>query len=63
MARRSTKAKGTDMTKRKGPKKAKLEFTVKRIERKQTRHLKGAALAEAQAKIEAGKKPSGSPKA
>ncbi len=28
------------MTKKKGPKKAKTEFTVKRIERKKTRHLK-----------------------
>ena len=28
------------MTKKKGPKKAKTEFSVKRIERKQTRHLK-----------------------
>ena len=45
------------MTKQKGPKKAKLEFTVKRMERKKTRHLKGAALAEAQAKIAATKKP------
>ena len=44
------------MTKQKGPKKAKLEFTVKRIERKKTRHLKGAALAEAQAKIAASKR-------
>jgi hypothetical protein len=30
------------MTKKKGPKKAKLEYTIKRIERKQTRHLKQA---------------------
>jgi len=30
------------MTKKKGPKKAKTEFTVKRIERKKTRHLKAA---------------------
>ena len=51
------------MTKRKGPKKAKLEFTIKRIERKQTRHLKGAALAEAEAKIAAAKKPSKAAKA
>lgn len=38
------------MTKKKGPKKAKTEFTVKRIERKKTRHLKttdaGAATAK-----------------
>jgi hypothetical protein len=32
------------MTKKKGPKKAKLEFTIKRIERKQTRHLKKASV-------------------
>jgi hypothetical protein len=30
------------VTKKKGSKKAKLEFTVKRIERKKTRHLKPA---------------------
>jgi hypothetical protein len=30
------------VTKKKGSKKAKLEFTVKRIERKKTRHLKTA---------------------
>jgi hypothetical protein len=34
------------MTKKKGPKKAKLEFTIKRIERKQTRHLKKAWVPE-----------------
>jgi hypothetical protein len=34
------------MTKKKGPKKAKTEFTVKRIERKQTRHLKTATTVE-----------------
>ena len=45
------------MTKQKGPKKAKLQFTVNRIERKKTRHLKGTALAEALAKIAASKKP------
>ena len=33
------------MTKKKGPKKAKTEFTVKRIERKKTRHLKNVAPA------------------
>ncbi len=33
------------MTKKKGKKKAKTEFTVKRIERKQTRHLKAPAAA------------------
>ena len=45
------------MTKQKGPKKPKFEFTVKRMERKKTRHLTGAALAEAQTKIAASKKP------
>ena len=45
------------MTKQKGPKKAKMEFTVKRIERKKTRHLTGPALAEAQARIAAAKQP------
>jgi hypothetical protein len=39
------------MTKQKGPKKPKTEFSVKRIQRKQTRHLEGAILAEALAKI------------
>jgi hypothetical protein len=37
------------MTKKKGPKKAKTEFTVKRIERKKTRHLK-AVVPEATSK-------------
>ena len=41
------------MTKQKGPKKAKTEFTVKRIQRKKTRHLKGSALVEAMAKMAA----------
>jgi hypothetical protein len=41
------------MTKLKGRKKAKMLFTVKRIDRKQIRHLRGAALAEATAKMEA----------
>lgn len=46
------------MTKQKGPKKPKMEFTVKRIERKKTRHLTGSALVEAMAKIaEAKRKP------
>ena len=44
------------MTKTKGPKRAKLEFTTKRIERKKTRHLTGSALAEAMAKIAGGEK-------
>jgi hypothetical protein len=44
------------MTKQKGPKKPKTEFSVKRIERKQTRHLTGAALAEATAKLASAKK-------
>jgi hypothetical protein len=48
-----------EMTKKKGPKKAKTTFSVLRIERKKTRHLTGAALAEAQAKIAAGKKTPG----
>ncbi|HUO58403.1 MAG TPA: hypothetical protein VMV05_09550 [bacterium] len=43
------------MTKLKGRKKAKTEFSVKRIERKQTRHLTGSALVEAMAKIAATK--------
>ena len=43
------------MTKMKGPKKAKTEFSVKRIERKKTRHLTGSALTEAIAKIVAGR--------
>jgi len=38
------------MTKKKGPKKAKLEFTVKRIERKKTRHLKAAPAPQTQPK-------------
>jgi hypothetical protein len=38
------------MTKKKGPKKAKTESSVKRIERKKTRHLKPAASPEAAAK-------------
>jgi hypothetical protein len=46
------------MTKKKGPKKAKTTFSVLRIERKKTRHLTGAALTDAQAKIAAGKKTS-----
>ena len=45
-----------NMTKQKGPKRAKLAFTVSRIEKKKTRHLKGAVLAEALAKIEATKR-------
>jgi len=49
------------MTKQKGPKKAKTEFSVKRIERKQTRHLSGAALAEAVAKIAATKRKQAEP--
>ena len=44
------------MTKQKGPKKAKTESSVKRIERKQTRHLTGSALVEAVAKFEAAKR-------
>ncbi len=44
------------MTKMKGPKKPKTEFSVKRIERKKTRHLTGSALVEAMAKIAAAKK-------
>ena len=44
------------MTKKKGRKKAKLEFTAQRIERKQTRHLSGSALTEMIAKIAAGKR-------
>ena len=39
-----------DMAKKKGPKKPKTEFSLKRIERKQTRHLSPAALAEWNAK-------------
>ena len=50
-----------DMTKQKGPKRAKLEFTVKRIENKKTRHLKGAVLEEALAKIAAAKKKTSDP--
>ncbi len=42
---------GKAMTKMKGHKKAKTEFSVKRIERKKTRHLTGSALTEAIAKI------------
>ncbi len=38
------------MTKKKGPKKPKTTFSVKRIERKQTRHLTGSALVEYMAK-------------
>jgi len=34
------------MTKAKGPKKAKMPFTIARFERKKTRHLSPAALAE-----------------
>ncbi len=46
------------MTKQKGRKKPKTEFSVKRIERKKTRHLTGSALVEAMAKIaQAGRKP------
>ncbi len=56
MARRSIRSKGTVMTKLKGPKKPKTEFTVKRIERKKTRHLTGSALVEAMAKIAASKR-------
>jgi hypothetical protein len=41
------------MAKLKGPKKPKTEFSVKRIDRKQTRHLKGALLEEANAKTAA----------
>jgi hypothetical protein len=44
------------MAKSKGPKKPKTEFSVKRIERKQTRHLTGSALVEAMAKIAAAKR-------
>lgn len=50
-----------DMTKQKGPKRAKLEFTMKRIENKKTRHLKGAVLEEALAKIAAAKKKKSDP--
>jgi hypothetical protein len=39
------------MTKKKGPKKAKTEFTVKRIERKKTRHLKNAPPPEIAVKV------------
>ncbi len=39
------------MTKKKGPKKAKTEFTVKRIERKKTRHLKNIPAPEAAVKV------------
>jgi len=38
------------MTKAKGPKKAKMPFTVARFERKKTRHLSPAALSEYNAK-------------
>jgi hypothetical protein len=48
--------KGKKMTKQKGPKRAKTEFSVMRIERKQTRHLAGPALVEAMAKIAATKR-------
>jgi len=44
------------MTKQKGNKRAKTEFTVKRIERKKTRHLTGSALTEMIAKIEAARR-------
>lgn len=44
------------MTKQKGRKKPKTEFTVKRIERKKTRHLTGSALVEMIAKIAAAKR-------
>jgi hypothetical protein len=50
-----------EMTKQKGPKKAKTLFSVARIERKQTRHLKGAALEEMLAKIAATKKKAAAP--
>ena len=50
------------MTKKKGPKKAKTQFTVQRIERKKTRHLTGSALAEAMAKIDAGRAKVATPK-
>jgi hypothetical protein len=45
-----------EMTKQKGPKRAKTEFSVKRIEHKKTRHLTGSALVEAIAKIEGAKR-------
>jgi len=44
------------MTKLKGPKRAKMPFTVARIERKKTRHLSPAALAEYNARKPAVKK-------
>ena len=44
------------MAKQKGSKKPKTEFSVKRIERKKTRHLTGSALVEMVAKIEAAKR-------
>ena len=56
MARRSIRSKGTVMAKTKGHKKPKTEFSVKRIERKKTRHLTGSALVEAMAKIAASKR-------
>jgi len=49
------------MTKQKGPKRPKTEFSVKRIERKQTRHLTGSALVEAMAKIAAAAKKAPTP--
>lgn len=49
------------MTKQKGPKKPKTEYSVKRIERKKTRHLTGSALVEAIAKIVAAKRKSAEP--
>ena len=50
-----------DMTKQKGRKKPKMEFTVKRIERKKTRHLTGSTLVEAIAKIEETKRKPAEP--
>lgn len=44
------------MSRKKGPKRPKMEFTVKRIERKQTRHLSPAALAAWEAKKAASEK-------
>ena len=49
------------MAKQKGPKRSKLEFMAKRIENKQTRHLKGEVLEQALAKIAAAKKKPAEP--
>jgi hypothetical protein len=55
--------KEANVTKQKGPKRPKTEFTQKRIERKKTRHLSPAALAEYEAKKAAAKKPTHADKA